>query len=391
MTVKIHINKNLAKYASINPTKESRQVNIFDLCKGIETQRITLPLYQRDLSWTLQKSIDLLNYLLKGKAPVSPISINVITDKSIAVTQVSFIDREIVSNYESNQFSVVDGQQRLTTNYKAYSNHEDLKHVVLDLGKGSFIEITSLASKNQIPVGILLNKEDSMIFNYMETHKSLSEPYIMSILLAIRAKIKSYSYTINSANDLTEDEQIQWFEVLNNAGSRVTAIQMSFSKLKEVGIDIYNDYTKKYVEAISERGFDLCTPYTTTVSYPIAALNPAYEFIVGQGYHQNNFAPISSDSKENQLCKLKPEQLKECFEVTLKALREVLDFIDKMNLKAPSRVDYINYLIGYFIFNKTPLNESQESSLIEWYNNTEFTNKSNSARREAYTELLRLK
>ena len=62
-----------------------------------------------------------------------------------------------------------------------------------------------------------------------------------------------------------------------------------------------------------------------------------------------------------------------------------------MNLKAPSRVDYINYLIGYFIFNKTPLNESQESSLIEWYNNTDFTNKSNSARREAYTELLRLK
>ena len=98
MAVKIHINKNLAKYASINPTKESRQVNIFDLCKGIETQRITLPLYQRDLSWTLQKSIDLLNYQLKGKAPVSPISINVITDKSIAVTQVSFIDREIVSN-----------------------------------------------------------------------------------------------------------------------------------------------------------------------------------------------------------------------------------------------------------------------------------------------------
>ena len=35
MAVKIHINKNLAKYASINPTKESRQVNIFDLCKGI--------------------------------------------------------------------------------------------------------------------------------------------------------------------------------------------------------------------------------------------------------------------------------------------------------------------------------------------------------------------
>jgi hypothetical protein len=32
--------------------------------------------------------------------------------------------------------------------------------------------------------------------------------------------MKNYNYTINLAEDLSEDEQISWFEVLNNAGSR---------------------------------------------------------------------------------------------------------------------------------------------------------------------------
>lgn len=33
------------------------------------------------------------------------------------------------------------------------------------------------------------------------------------------------------AEDLSEDEQITWFEVLNNAGSRVSIIQMRFAKM----------------------------------------------------------------------------------------------------------------------------------------------------------------
>lgn len=65
------INKNLVKAAGYNPTKESRQKSIFEMCDLIEKGEISLPLYQRDLSWTLKKSIELLNYQLLGKSPVS--------------------------------------------------------------------------------------------------------------------------------------------------------------------------------------------------------------------------------------------------------------------------------------------------------------------------------
>ena len=151
------INKNLVKAAGYNPTKESRQKSIFEMCDLIEKGEISLPLYQRDLSWTLKKSIELLNYQLLGKSPVSPISINVINNIDEAVPQVTFIDREIVTNIVRGQNSVVDGQQRLTTNYKAYINHDDFKTIVLDLGKGQFVKFDEQPRPNQIPVDHLMN------------------------------------------------------------------------------------------------------------------------------------------------------------------------------------------------------------------------------------------
>ena len=386
----MRISKELVKAASVNPTKKSTQMSIVEMCNKIENQSISLPLYQRDLSWTLEQCIELLNYQLLGKAPVSPISMNVINDTINLVPQVSFIDREVLNNIERGQLSVVDGQQRLTTNYKAYSNSEDFRNIVLDLGRGKFLKSEVEIKSNQIPVGIILNKEDTVLFEYTSKKSSLRNPEVMNVLLQVRSKIKNYNYTINSADDLTEDEQIEWFEVLNNAGSTVSIIQMRFSKLKIHGLDIYKDYTNVFNCRLQELGYDFFTPEKTTVSYPIAALNPAYEIVTGK-IHSNNYAPIPSDTKENQLCNLEVEKLKECINITLEVQDKVIDFIEDNSLIRPERIDYITYLIGYMVFNGTKFTESQVEKLLEWYNKVDFTNKSNSERREIYTDLLGIK
>lgn len=387
----MNINRQLLEAANLNPTKNSRQEYIFTLCEYIEKNELTLPLYQRDISWTLQKCVELLNYQLLSKSPISAISINIINNVSeeYAVPQVSFIERELIPCAVRGQMSVVDGQQRLTTNYKAYCNHPDLKNVVLDLGKGEFVINNEAFRKNQVPVGVLLNKDDKKLIEYTESNKALSSPLVVNALLQIRNKIKTYQYTINFATDLSEDEQIDWFEVLNNAGSRVSIIQMRFSKLKAHGIDVYTQYTHVYRTKILEYGYDYFTPQKTNVSYPIAALNPAYEVLIS-GRHSNNFAPISSDTKENQLCNLEPEQLLNCFDITLEALDKVLEFIEDNKLKKHNRSDYINYLIGYFVFHRDGITTEQKDSLISWYNSVNFTNKSNTTRRKIYSDLLKL-
>lgn len=383
----MRISKELQSAADMNPTKKSTQMSIFDMCDKISKQAISLPLYQRDLSWTLTKCIALLNYQLLGKAPVSPISMSVINNTQEYVPQVSFIDREIINNIERGQLSVVDGQQRLTTNYKAYTNDDDFRNIVLDISRGCFIQTDTAYKSNQIPVGILLNQSDAVLFEYTNKVSALRKPEITSLLLQVRSKIKNYNYTINSADDLSEDEQIEWFEVLNNAGSRVSIIQMRFSKLKMYGIDIYKQYTSVFNSRLVEVGFDFFTPEKTTVSYPIAALNPSYEIVTGKG-HSINYAPIPSDTKENQLCGLSPEELKKCIETTLSYEENVLDFIEANSLKKPDRIDYINYMIGYFAFNGLDISETQKQYLISWYNNVDFTNKTNSERRELYTKLI---
>lgn len=208
------------------------------------------------------------------------------------------------------------------------------------------------------------------------------------LLTQVRTKMKNYNYTINFADGLSEDEQIEWFEVLNNAGSRVSILQMRFSKLKSHGIDIYTDYTHKYQNKLEEFGFsDIFSPYTTGVSYPIAMLNPAYE-VVTKRKHNSNFAPIPSDTKENQICALGAHDLNTCFEITLDALDKTLNFITDHELTDPNRIDYINYLTGYFVFKSDELNEINLDYLIEWYNDIDFTNKSNSQRRQIFTDLI---
>ncbi len=383
----MRINKKLLAASRFNPTKKTFQMSVTEMNKKIEAREFSLPLYQRDISWNIQKAIDLFNYQLLGKAPVAPISINVINNTTNCVPQVSFIEREIIENVVRGQFSVADGQQRLTTNYKAYINHEDFRNIVLDVVRGRFVLVQGAIQIHQIPVGVLLNKDDSVFFDYVNKSSKLKKHEVMSLLLQIRSKLGNYNYTINQAEDLTEDEQIDWFEVLNNAGSRVSALQMRFSKLKVHGIDIYVQYTNKFKERLRDLGYDFFVPHKTGVSYPIASLNPAYEVVTGK-QHTDGYAPIPSDTKENQLCNLKPEELRECFVITLTALDRALEFIEDNNLDEIDRIDYITYLTGFFVFNTGALNNDVTTKLIDWFGGVDFKNKSNTQRREIFSKLI---
>ncbi|MDM7538276.1 DUF262 domain-containing protein [Lactococcus lactis] len=383
------ISPELKRAARYNPTKKSYQITIFDLCEKISHDKLTLPLYQRDVSWHINKAVDLLNYQLFGKAPISPISINQISN-GISVPQVSFIDRELIdtSTILADHLSIVDGQQRLSTNFKAYTNHPDFRNIFLDVSKAKFRIIDSEFKKSHIPVGILLNKNADELQEYLEKNGTFKELY--STLIDVRGKIKDYNYTMNVADNLSEDEQIEWFEVLNNAGSRVTALQISFSKLKMYDFDIYKDYISIFNEKISEYGLDnIYKKISTRESYPIAALNPSYEVAYKKGNHNSNFAPISPDAKGKLLATLEIEDLKKIVSSTLISLEQALDFISEENLlEKVSRVDYILYLTGLYSFRKNrDLSLEEKKGIAEWFNKVTFSD-SNQTRRKIFTELI---
>lgn len=387
----IEINENLKYFATSDPTKESKQVSIENLCQGIESGKMTLPIFQTYIRWTLDKSVSLLNFQLQGKAPVAPISINKIENSDICGIQVTFIDRKLIEKEDNHsKYSVIDGQQRLSCNYKAYINHEDFKCIVLDLSKGKFI-IQDKIKNNQIPVGVLYNKDDDVFTSYLEQHKDLQIFKIQSLLTKIREKFRKYYYTVNYASDLSEEEQSDWFEVLNLAGSRVPKNQVFLNDMLVRGIDFYTEFSNKFFDILSLSDLsDLFVQKTTEISIPLSCLNAAYESLTNQK-HSDNFSPIPSDAKGIFMSRLDATLLRNMFNLVLNSLQNSLDFISSNNLSIPNRIDYLTYLTGLFShLNTTKLTYSQTLNVIDWYNNVDFSSNGNTLRRKKFNSLLRI-
>lgn len=373
---------------NLNPTKRSQTMTIADLSERIENGSLTVPLYQRGLSWNDAKAIALFNYQLFGKAPVAPISLNEIGTND-DVPQLSFISRKEVSGDNRGKLSVVDGQQRLTTNYKAYSNDASFDNIVFDFTQAKFRKANNgKANKNQVPVGVLFNKDQQVLTEYIYKHYSSSNATrLFPLLVGIRTKILNYSYTIHIADNMAENEQIEWFEVLNNAGSKVSLIELALSKLRMHDFDIYSGFITPYKEIVEDYGFsELFSPFSSNVSYPIASLNPAFEWLLKDGIHSKNYAPIPSDTKEHMLLRLTKEQLDGISDLTLKALKKALDFIFDYQLQEYIKaMQYVMYLTGYFIFQSDNL---QKNKLSNWVKKVSFDNLSNGERRSIYNKLI---
>ncbi|MDY6449536.1 DUF262 domain-containing protein [Acinetobacter faecalis] len=412
--IKIYSNPILGNLEGVQNNHETNRMTLIDLCTSIYEGNISIPLYQRDQSWQLNKAVDLFEYQLKGKAPVAPVSFNSLIEKGKRVPQISFIERIPVDDIETVKYSVVDGQQRLTTNLKACIDHKDFKKIIFDLNKGSFLlNKSDLLKKYQIPVGILLNFDEDIFYEYtrdLKLHKTDSKN-----LRNIRSKIHNYMYTVHIGKDLDIQEQIEWFEKLNNAGSKVTKIQMGLCKLKIIGFDIYVEYIRPYQDLLRTYGlYDaLITPLTTKESYPIAALNPAYEVLMNNGKHGRNYAPIASDATNKNFLEKYSDmrvsekdelefsfdqehsftEIKNLTSLTIDALKVVLQFLKKNNLVELiltfKRIEYVQFILGYVVFNKIRhIDDSDGAYIIKWINDVRFNDKSNTEKRDIYTNFI---
>lgn len=86
----------LMREADFDPSKERKDMTIRKFCEVIEEGNVVLPVFQTYIRWTKEKVKDLFNYQLSGKAPVAPISINLIDNPTQVIEQISFLDRRML-------------------------------------------------------------------------------------------------------------------------------------------------------------------------------------------------------------------------------------------------------------------------------------------------------
>ena len=384
----------LMNAANFDPSKERKDMTLSRLCQEIENGNIVLPIFQTYIRWTTQKCVDLFNYQMKGKAPIAPISINLIDDPNQVIEQISFLDRNILPQESLvGKLSVADGQQRLATNYKAYTNHKDLKRVVLDLKKGLVIELREkdIIKKHQIPVGILYNKDSNMYLNYVNSNTYLKKDVVKDVLNTLRKKNQQYYYVVNFATNMSKDEQMEWFEVLNLAGSQVTESMVYLTDLLVKGIDFYKEYAIPFKNTLLTNGYeDLIPRKSSEVSIPLATLNAALYKVIDKEKTLNS-SPIPSDAKPKLIGQRSVEEIRLMFEKTLYALNEVTEFIKLKKTDIPNRIDIITYLVGLFVekdVKNRDISISQEEYIKKFLSNANFLNNSNKDRRNKYDELL---
>lgn len=398
----IKIRESFKRHIALDPTKDSVILTIQDICSKVKCNKIVLPIFQTGLRWTEQKVISLLNFQLTGFAPVAPISMCNLDfgyDCNPAIyemygKQISLLEREEITTLRGEIYSLTDGQQRITTNYKCYIGHPDFAHIVLDVSVGKIITIQdSIEIKvNQIPVGVLYNHDFNVYNEHLTKHPQFLEPTVSNYLTQIRNKFLGYRYTVNFAKNLNEKQQLQWFEILNNAGSKIPIKEMNLSRLKTKDVDYHKDYIEKFMSLIEDCDYDECFPtQATKVTYPLSTLNPGYDFLYGTESN-TNVAPMPSDVKEKRLCALKTEELKKLFNITLEALELVLLFIEDNDLDVNGRMEYITFSVGYFIYGgNKELTQERKDFLINWFKITNFVNMSNSTKRKTYQDLINMR
>lgn len=398
MMSKIKISAELVDDSYTDPTKDRIEKNIQSLVEMIDENELVLPIFQTDLRWKIEDALNLFNWQLSGPAPVAPVSFNRLTRANHQMLNVTFLDRRPISFEEMSansdeRFNVVDGQQRISTNYMAAVNHADFKTIVLDIKKGQFILKKGKRLDHQIPVGILYNKSDDVFGNFLEEN-NITEFQLLKLLTQIRTKFFNYKYSINNAKNLDFEQQMDWFNRLNLAGSKLPHVQMKLTNLQVKGIDFYKDYARVFVDKVEQAFGGIFTMKTTEVSTPLAALNAAYQ-LVNKGMPETNSSPMPSDQKVELIVRSDASDIKNYIRLTLESLDKAIEFISSNNLNTVEgtkpRIDYITYLQGFFVFlGSRPLTPSMADQIIAWVDATEFSNKNNTERRAIYSNLLNI-
>lgn len=375
--------------SKIDPAKGTYPYSVAQICEAIVKKQLVIPQFQIFIRWPEKKMVDLYNYMLESKSPLSSISINKMRFSKNIGKHYSILERKLIPNEDmKNAEGIVDGFQRCLSLANAYTNKEEVSRIVFDMKKGKFILINDISKIkiHQIPVGILYNEHYEVYEDYLKNNPFLDE--YKYTLDNIRNKFFHYNITINMAEDLDEEAQIIWFNELNLGGVRLTAPMVLLSGLLDKGADFYYEYSKPFIEIFKQKNLMyLFARKSTETSIPLAVLNCAYEYVFNLE-HKNNFCPIASDAKISKISKCSVEDIKLMFTLVLNSLEKTFDLL-KDNLDDIDRIEVYTFITGYFVKNnRMELSKERKEMLLNWAIHVDFERLGNSERRELFTNLL---
>ena len=279
---------------------EPRRVGLTELLRTSVGAQFVIPVYQRNYTWTPEREVkQYLNDLyrvLRGEYKNHFMGILIYLEKTI--------------DFGSREFSVIDGQQRLTTTFltiyairEMFKCNNDLDAVgLLD---GQFL--TNMHCKDKIKYRLKPLVADDDVYRYIVEDRlqdiENKDSLIYKNYIYIRGYLEGLIANEYSANDILlalnklyivcvpiseEDNAQKIFESINATGVKLTAADLIRNYLlmnldSDTQDNYYRDYWRKIEESISNDSKDLemfFRMYLAIKKYTLVSKNGVYrEFI----------------------------------------------------------------------------------------------------------------
>lgn len=213
------------------PQTSSSSMSVEEAVRAAWEGRVRIPNFQRQLRWTADDAIKLMDSIAKGY----PIGNLLLWNRPAMEQQLTLGDLVLQAPETERAFWVVDGQQRLTVLANALSpNLPETSRFSLyfDLRTENFSKATSRPLSTQIPLGTLFDLRK--VLEWFSNNPDLIE--YVQIANAMTQQIRQYSipaYIVESENPAVLRDI---FDRMNNYGKQLTRAEV-FTALHSSDVD----------------------------------------------------------------------------------------------------------------------------------------------------------
>lgn len=397
----------------------SKTESLYDLIKSLEYGNISLPEFQRDFVWEIGKSYDLFDSLVREifigaliyGIPSFEIGVREIDTrprkepgKRRAKLSTEFLTKEAIDKkVKINNFRIVlDGQQRITSIYRALKDKDDIWFIIKDEAEIEaqakkkeyhnrnleelLYQITGDEDKERLSIklsdvyaimdgGLFEADIKDKFFNKLHLNKSKNEAEIQELF-------RKYMYVYRKLSDLFKAQKMISYYLLNMETEKFTLF-FERSNSKGIQLDFIDILTAKlYI------GFNLRNKIEEFEDN-----NPNYEF--NREIIVRAIAYIVSDGKSVDksyiLSKLDSTHFNKYWEETCELYKKSIDFLFQNHfIISQSWMPYDNMLIPLIMFLRviptkdfSGITESQRNFVEYWYWSSIFSQSYTGASNEA--------
>ncbi|MDE1152833.1 MAG: DUF262 domain-containing protein [Micavibrio sp.] len=217
--------------ANQQPKPDSKDYSdlIMDIQKGI----IKIPKFQREFVWSVDKTAQLLDSILKGY-PIGTFILWQTGERMAEVKNIGNLDIPDAPEGQKVQY-VLDGQQRITSLYAAYCGAKiqregekkitDYNHIYVDLERDINDDDTQVITSEK-PDGDWVTLSD--VLNFMERMTDLQEKYPKHLkkIHAYAQTFQTYDFSVVLLRKESVDSAIEVFTRINTGGRRLHCLKL---------------------------------------------------------------------------------------------------------------------------------------------------------------------